>query len=379
MSNYTKPQGSFISFMSNMVKEKGGINLAQGIPGFAPPKALLDELKAITHEPIHQYAPGNGNRDLVNQLLEKYRPEQILNHNELLITQGGTEALSLLFIYLKNLIQQPFSAMAFQPVYESYRNLPKIFNTPFIEHTLPTSGKIDFKNIERSIVKDRVRIIFLATPGNPLGRIWSKAEMEALLQLCERHNVYLILDAVYRELYFEEPPYLTSNYTHPQLFYTNSFSKLFSITGWRIGYLICHQDHMAKIRAIHDYTGLCAPSLQQQALANFLAKNQQGKNYIEWLRQQLTSSFNRLKEALETYQFQIPEVKGGYFIWAKLPEEYTDGFNFTMRLYEKERVAVIPGEHFSPETKNYIRLNIAHPMSEIEKATNHIKNSLQQH
>ncbi len=377
MSNYTKPEGSFISFMSNMVKEKGGINLAQGIPGFAPPKALLDELKVLTHEPIHQYAPGNGNRDLVNQLLEKYRSEQTLNQDEILITQGGTEALSLLFIYLKSIISQPFSALAFQPVYESYRNLPKIFNTPFIEYTLPTSGGVDFENLEAQIISEHIRIIFLATPGNPLGRVWSKSEMQTLLHLCERHNVFLILDAVYRELYFDSPPYLTESYTHPQLFYTNSFSKLFSITGWRIGYLICHKDHMAKIRAIHDYTGLCAPSIQQQALANYLGKHQRGEHYVSWLRQQLTSSFMRLKEALETYNFQIPDVKGGYFIWAKLPEGYTDGFGFAMELYEKERIAVIPGEHFSPETQNYIRLNIAHPLPEIDKAIRHLKRFLQ--
>jgi aspartate/methionine/tyrosine aminotransferase len=376
MTHYTKPKGSLISFMSNKVKEKGGINLAQGIPGFPPPKELLDELNALTHTSIHQYAPGNGNKDLVDELLDKYQKEQTLNADNLLITQGGTEALTLLFIYLKKKRTAPFSALAFSPVYESYRNLPEIFNTPFIEFSLPVSGAVNFQELAQTIQNENVGVIFLATPGNPLGRIWSKTEMKALIELCEQNKVYLILDAVYRELYFDTPPYLCDNYTHPQLFYTNSFSKLFSITGWRIGYIIGHQQHLAQIKAIHDYTGLCAPSIQQQALANYLQKHQQGTAYIQWLRENLTQSFTQLKEVLEAFNFTIPEVKGGYFIWAKLPSPHTNGFDFAMQLYDKERVAVIPGEHFSPQTANYIRLNIAHPLPTIDKAAKHLAHFL---
>ena len=376
MTHHSKPEGSLISFMSNKVKENGGINLAQGIPGFPPPTELLDELKALTHTPIHQYAPGNGNKDLVNILLKKYSKEQILHAENLLITQGGTEALTLLFIYLKKKISEPFSALAFSPVYESYRNLPSIFNTPFIELPLPIAGALDYKVLKQTIQEENVKVIFLATPGNPLGKIWSKEEVTTLIGLCEENNVYLILDAVYRELYFDKPPYLCKDYTHRQLFYTNSFSKLFSITGWRIGYLIGHQEHLAKIRAIHDYTGLCAPSIQQQALANYLQKHQQGAHYIQWLRENLTQSFTHLKQALEELNFIIPEVKGGYFIWAKLPKPYTSGFNFAMQLYEKERIAVIPGEHFSPQMVDYIRLNIAHPLPIINKAAEQLAHFL---
>jgi len=377
MTQYTKPEGSYISYMSNMVKSKGGLNLAQGIPGYEPPLPLLDELKKLTHTSIHQYAPGNGNLELTDCILNKYAQEQKLSADNLLITQGGTEALSLLFIYLKKRINKPFSALAFRPVYESYRNLPEIFQTPFVEYAPLENGEIDFNNLTKTIKQQQVKVIFLATPGNPLGKIWSKKEIEMLINICEQQEAYLILDAVYRELYFDHKPFITPNYTHANILYTNSFSKLFSITGWRIGYILANKTHMKNIKAIHDYTGLCAPSLQQQALANYLKKHNMGNDYVEWLRATLTKSFHKLSTALQNLHFTMPAVGGGYFVWAQLPKPYTDGFSFAMDLYNQQQVAVIPGEHFAQACQNYVRFNIARPITEIDEAIVRLSNFME--
>ena len=183
----------------------------------------------------------------------------------------------------------------------------------------------------------------------------------------------MIVDAVYQELYFYDKPYNPVQKFYDKLFYVNSFSKLFSITGWRIGYLIASQKHMEQIQSIHDYTGLCVPSVLQDALANYLQEENWGKQYIDDLREKLKTSFFRLKRGLEQLGFQIPEIEGGFFIWAELPEPWKDGFDFAMELYQDKRVAVIPGEHFSENSRNYIRFNIAREADEIEEAVQRIE------
>lgn len=370
MNIYEKPSGSYISYMSNLVKEYGGINLAQGIPGFMPPKELLDILNSLTHKAVHQYAPGTGNKSLKEELSNHYNN---FNTDDFLITNGGTEAITIIFTYLMKILPDNFTTLAFDPVYEVYNNIPAIYNKKFISFSFDNDGNIDFQKLRNTIRENNVKLIFINTPGNPYGRFWSKKEFDIIIKMAKEENFYIILDAVYNELYFEEKPYLPLDNLNENIFYINSFSKLFSVTGWRIGYLVADKSHMSKIQQIHDYIGLCSPSILQEALALFIKESHFGKEYVSFLRENLKVSFNLLKPELEQLGFEIPETKGGYFIWAKLPNKYNDSFDFAMNLYNKEKLAVIPGIHFSENCNNYIRLNIARNTNEIKEAISRIK------
>lgn len=373
MSRHNKPEGSYISFMSNKVKEQGGINLAQGIPGFQPPSELLDLLSYFAHKPVHQYAPGTGDYRLLSLLAQKYSQFGNFKEKDFLITNGGTEAVSLLYTYLNKILSKPCSALAFEPVYESYKVLPGIFNDTFIPFSLREDNSVDFDKLKHICIDKKVKIVFLNTPGNPLGKIWKKHEIKYLIELGKELGFFIIVDAVYQELYFSDKPYHPVSESSDHVFYVNSFSKLFSITGWRIGYLIASEKHMSKIQSIHDYTGLSVPSILQAALAEYIDKCDWGKTYIELLRKNLRKSFFTLKEGLVKLDFKIPEIEGGFFIWTKLPRPWKDGFDFAMELYEKQKVAVIPGEHFSEKSTDYIRLNIARESEEIEEALRRIE------
>ncbi len=373
MSKYSRPTGSYISFMSNQVKAHGGINLAQGIPGFMPPNELLQILSQICMNPIHQYAPGTGNKKLLSGLVKHYSQYYNYKLENFLVTNGGTEALTIIYTYLMGKIEGNFTSLAFNPVYEVYNNLPKIFKKKFIKFNYEDNGSIDFNKLLSTIKQNNVKIIFINTPGNPYGRFWTKEEFNTIIEMSERENFFIILDAVYNELYFNEKPYIPLEKLNKRIFYTNSFSKVFSITGWRIGYLITHPDHITEIQNIHDYIGLCSPSILQEALAIYIKESNFGKEYVSSLRLNLQKSFNLLSYKLKDLGFTIPSTKGGYFIWAKLPKQYSDGFKFTMDLYNKEKVAVIPGVHFSEECNNYIRINIAREENEIIEALKRIE------
>ena len=139
-----------------------------------------------------------------------------------------------------------------------------------------------------------------------------------------------------------------------------------------MGYIIHHTSHTKAIRVIHDYIGLCAPSVMQQALSLYLEQCNYGNAFIVGLRQNVKAAFETLRDVLLDLHFTIPAIDGGFFIWAKLPEQYIDGFEFASDLYDATGVAAIPGEHFSSVKVNWLRFNVARPIEEILLAGNRI-------
>lgn len=372
-NKYRQPEGSLISYFSNLVKSHGGINLAQGIPGYAPPAELLEILSELSVDStIHQYAPGTGNKKLVEQICSYY-DRTLCSPDTLLVVQGATEAVTLLYIYLKKITHGNFTVLAFDPVYETYNNLPVIFGDKFVSQPYTKDNQIDFDQLEYNIENNEVRLLFLNTPGNPYGRMFTEDEVRCIIGLSSKYQFYIIIDAVYRNLYFRYKPFIPYFDSGERIFYVNSFSKSLSITGWRIGYLMCSEKHMRRIRSVHDYTGLCVPSVLQQAVADYLANYNFGISYTESVRQKLIDAYNMYKPELEKMGFGVPESDGGYFIWASLPENVRDDFRFAVDLYESKKVALIPGRHFSTGRTDFVRFNIAREKEELEKGLEKLK------
>jgi len=355
-----RPTGSLISYFSNRVKREGGVNLAQGTPGFAPPLPLLERLKVLAgKEEGHQYAPGIGNYDLMDLICRYYYRESPITVDHLLILQGATEGIFLTFFYLSTFLSRPFSVLSFEPVYESYPQLAAMMDIPFVYCDYNDDLTIDFNKLEKTIQEQKVKIIMIASPGNPLGKSWSREELVQLDELSRQYEFYIVFDAVYSEIYFNEKPFNPLRLENSRLFYIDSFSKKFSITGWRIGYIITPREHMIKIRRFHDYTGLCAPSILQIAIAGYLANHDFGKEYSAIIREKCRTAYGMMKEVIQSLGFSVYLADGGYFLWSRLPSHLHDGFAFACDLYEGAGLAVVPGENFSTVKKDHIRINIA--------------------
>lgn len=359
------PKGSLISYFSTLVKQHGGINLAQGIPGFNPPQELLDELKNISHENIHQYPPGIGNFALTEQLLRFYSDQYPLKKENMLILQGATEALCLIFLYVMRQAGGSFTTLSFSPPYESYRQLPKQFGLPFIELDPDINGKLPLSQIEENIDNNNVKLIFLASPGNPHGIMFSKADVDSLTEICQQKKCFLVFDSVYRTLYYENKPYVPLSKLNPYLFVVDGFSKWYSITGWRVGFIMHDESHCAALRSMHDYTGLCTNSVLQEALSRYVSKNDFGKQYSENLRKSIAGNYLFASEKLNAMGFGCKQSDGGYFIWAELPVPFSNGFEFAVKLFESQKVAIVPGIHFSDKAGKIVRCNIARPLPEL--------------
>ena len=373
-----RPDGSLISYFSNRVKKEGGINLAQGTPGFPPPGELLQLLKTnAENKRLHQYAPGIGNFELLELIRQRFSSTVTpIEADNLLIVQGATEGIFLTFFYLTTFLKPPFAALSFDPVYESYPQLANMFRIPFEYFDFEENLEVDFDKLEKTIKEKNVKIVFIASPGNPLGKTWTRNEMSQMIALSRRYGFYILFDAVYKDIYFNEAPFNPLAFNDEKLFYIDSFSKMLSITGWRIGYIITGKGHMKKIRARHDYVGLCAPSILQEVIAKYLSAHEYGKNYIETVRSKCKLSFAYMKKELELLDFKVADSHGGYFLWARLPEKrkiWKDAFEFALSLYQEKRVGVVPGENFSNTKTDYVRMNIGTELPIIKDAAARLK------
>lgn len=374
-----RPDGSLISYFSNRVKKDGGINLAQGTPGFPPPIELLDILESISRDKtVHQYPPGNGNFKLLEQIRQRFASSAPVTPDNLLVVQGATEGIFLAFFYLSTILERPFSVLAFDPVYESYPQLAKMLNVPFIYREFESDLSIDFQTLETTIERQNVKVVFVTSPGNPLGKTWSREEMTRLVEMSRKQGFYILFDAVYKDIYFHREPFNPLSFNYENLFYVDSFSKMLSITGWRIGYLAASEGHMKKIRDMHDYTGLCASSVLQEAIARYLEQYAQGAVYVERVRRKCKEAYSQMKDELISLGFNVAETGGGYFLWAGLPGNvtYPDAFEFALALYESQRVGMVPGENFSNTKSRFLRLNIGTELSVIRDAVERLKTFL---
>ena len=365
---------SWISHMSNKVKSGGGINLAQGIPGFRPPAELLQILSGISHNDIHQYPPGNGYPELVKQICRSYSPVADIQPGEVLVVQGATEGISLAYTYMINIYGKRWSALAFDPVYESYGQLPAIFHNKLVRIPQGQSGSIDRNMVEKKVRAENVKLVFVNSPGNPFGRVWSEEDFDWIFGLAEKFDFRILLDAVYKDLYFgEDEPHTPISGNKDRIFYVNSFSKMLSITGWRIGYLIAGSRDMANIRAIHDYIGLCAPSVLQYAISEYLSVSDYGSDYTGQIRDKLSDNYSLAKTELEKSGFYVEPAGGGYFVWCRLPSGAGNGVDFAIKLYDNQKVGIVPGIHFSGEAGFYVRINIAREKEELVEGLSRIR------
>lgn len=364
--------GSWIGFMSNKVKTMGGINLAQGLPGFSPPQVLLSLLAEEATGSNHQYAPGRGVPALLNQVVRYLRLPPAAASTNVLITCGATEAITLIYQHLARKKGNSFTVAAFGPAYESYSSLPALLGHRFIELAWEPDGQMDFDRLKTILVHQHVDLLIAGSPGNPWGRVLSANEMGQLCKLASTSDVRIIFDMVYSELWFDKPVSFPWPLIQKNIYVVGSFSKLFSVTGWRVGWLAADADEMTGISRLHDFTSLSAPHPLQVALSRFMDDEQEMGRYINQLRSSIKESVALLEQELSRLGFEVMPAGGGYFVWAELPEWFPDSGSFALDLYEFEGVATVPGIHFGASFHRFVRFNGARPAAEIAEAVTRI-------
>ncbi len=372
---------SVIRRMTRISDEYGAINLSQGFPDFAPPKEMLDRLSEVAYEGPHQYSITFGAQNLREALARKQgkRIERLIDPDkEIVITCGGTEAMMCAMMTICN---PGDKVMVFSPFYENYGADAILSGAdPIYIPLVPPDYHFDLSLIEKGF-QNGAKAIIICNPSNPCGKVFTREELEEIGQLVLKYDAYAITDEVYEHLVYEpyEHTYLSSL---PGMFEhtitCNSLSKTFSITGWRLGYLIAPEFVIEGAKKVHDFltVGAAAP-LQEAAVIglNF------PETYYEDLRALYTGKRDYFLAGLDRIGLEHNIPQGTYFVlldiqkFLDLPqfEGYTD-LEFCEWMIREIGVAAVPGSSFFKEEVNHlIRLHFAREKNTLDEALSRLE------
>ena len=367
---------SVIRRMTRISDEYGAINLSQGFPDFDPPKPLMDALARVAYEGPHQYPVTFGAPNLRKALAEKFTRQTGLPVNyekQVLVTCGGTEAMMCAMMAICN---PGDKVLVFSPFYENYGADAILSGAePIYIPLVPPEYHFDLSLIEEGF-RAGAKCIVICNPSNPCGKVFTREELTQIGELAIRYDAYVVTDEVYEYMVYK-PHVHTVMASLPGMaertVTCNSLSKTFSITGWRLGYMIGPETVLEAAKKVHDFLTVGAPSPLQEAATVGLAFDE---SYYE--------NFNRMYQEKRDYflagldriglRHNIPQ--GTYFVMVDIGEflsrpkfEGWSDLAFCEWMIREIGVAAVPGSSFFREPVNHlIRLHFARQKDTIDEA-----------
>ncbi|ACA46094.1 aminotransferase class I/II-fold pyridoxal phosphate-dependent enzyme [Clostridium botulinum] len=357
-------------FFNKVSNYKDVISLTLGQPDFKLPNRIKEELVKSIEEDKTTYTANAGLKDLRLEI-EKYLKTMDINYNseEICITVGGSEGLMCVF---STLLNEGDKVLIPTPAYPAYESCVKLLGGQILNYKLKNDFSIDFSDLENIIEKEKPKVMVLSYPSNPTGAILSKEESYKLYNIIKENNIIVISDEIYSSLCFEEKYYSIAQYgdIKDKVILVSGFSKMFSMTGLRIGYVCANDEFINSIIKVHQYNVSCAPSICQWGAYAGLKYCMEDVAYMkeEFIKRR-DFVYNRLKYMeIDTY---LP--KGAFYIFPSIKKYNMTSEEFCERLLKEAKVAIVPGSAFGEMGEGYIRISYAYSMEELNEALNRME------
>lgn len=347
--------------MTRISNKYGAINLSQGFPEFDPPKELKDALKIAAEKGPHQYEITWGSQNFRNALAEKqnrFMGIDIDPETQIAVTCGSTEAMIASVMAVCN---SGDKVIVFSPFYENYAADAVLSGAEPIYVSLhPPEFSFNKKELEDAF-KQKPKALILCNPSNPIGKVFDLKELQYIASLAEKHDVFIITDEVYEHIVMD--PYKHIYFASlPNMFNRtlscSSLSKTYSITGWRLGYVIGDERIIERVRQVHDFltVGAAAP-LQEAAVAGLKLPYE----YYDWLKNMYTHKRNLFLKGLDEAGLKYVKPNGAYYVLIDVSEfNIKNDLKFCTWLAKEVGIGAVPGSSFFKEdVNNLIRLHYA--------------------
>jgi aminotransferase len=337
---------SVIREMTRLCAAHGGINLAQGFPNFPAPALLKDAAKRAIDADVNQYAITWGAKSLRDALAASYAasyglavdPETMVT-----VTCGSTEAMVSTLLAI---VDPGDEVIVLEPFYENYGPDAAICGaTPVFVPLRTPSGSFDPDELRRAF-GPHTKAIIVNTPNNPTGRVFTREELERIAALCREHDVIAVTDEIYEHIRYTGThiPLATLPGMADRTVTISGASKTFSVTGWRVGWIVAAPALTAGIRKVHDFVTVGAPAPLQEAVAAGLGL---GAAYYEDLSRHYRARRDLLHGYLERAGFRPRLPEGAYYILCDISGlGLGDDLTVARRLVAEVGVAVVPGSSF---------------------------------
>ena len=366
---------SVIRRMTRISNQYGAVNLSQGFPDFDPPKAILDRLAEVAHEDYHQYAITWGAQNFREALAAKqtrYMGRTIDPNSEIVVTCGSTEAMMTAMMTVTN---PGDKVVIFSPFYENYGADTILTGAePIYVPLTPPEFTFDPEVLENAF-RQHPKALILCNPSNPCGKVFTRDELELIAGLAKKYDVYVITDEVYEHIvyaphthtYFAALPGMWE-----RTISCSSLSKTYSVTGWRLGYVIAPAPIIERAKKVHDFLTVGAAAPLQEAIIPGLRF---GQDYYDDLLAKYTHKRDLFCKGLDTLGLVHNVPQGAYYVMMDISEfGYDSDLKFCEELAAKVGVGAVPGSSFFREPVNHlIRFHFAKKDETLNDALNRLE------
>ncbi|MDD2979891.1 MAG: aminotransferase class I/II-fold pyridoxal phosphate-dependent enzyme [Hespellia sp.] len=346
---------SVIRRMTRISNRYGAVNLSQGFPDFDPPREITERLSQVASEGPHQYALTWGAQNFREALARKqehFSGMKVNPDTEIVVTCGGTEAMMAAMMSVTN----PGDKVAiFSPFYENY-GADTILSgaTPVYIPLVPPSFSFD-ANLLEDAFRQGAKALILCNPSNPCGKVFTLEELQVIAELAQRYDAYVITDEVYEHIVYAPHKHIyfaTLPGMRERTIECGSLSKTYSITGWRLGYVIAPPQVIDRVKKVHDFltVGAAAPLMEAATV---------GLNFEDAYYNELQAHYTHMKNlfvnGLKDIGLNFVEPQGAYYVLVDISEYgYESDLKFCEDLAEKVKVGAVPGSSFFKEEVNHL-------------------------
>ena len=349
--------------INNLARQHNAVNLGQGAPDFdGPPEVLAAAVEAVNGA-LNQYAPGIGMpaaRAAIAKHSERFYGQKLNPETVVLVTTGATEGV---FAAVLGLTDPGDEAIVFEPVYDTY--VPNLVMAGVTPRYVPLRGdnwQFDPDELAKAF-NSRTRAIIVNTPHNPTGKVFSRAELRVIAELCQKHDVVAITDEVYEHILYDDALH-TRLATLPGMaertLTISSLGKTFSVTGWKIGWAIGPAELVNAVNQAHQFITYAVASPLQAAAAAALNLP---FNFFENLQSSYQSRRDRMVDVLQRAGFKVFKPAGSFFVmidWRGVaPAHVRDDMQFADWLIRDVGVACIPASPFYQECDKHMGQHFA--------------------
>ena len=366
---------SVIRRMTRISNQYGAVNLSQGFPDFDPPQAILDRLAEVSHEDFHQYSITWGAQNFREALAEKQSHlmgRQIDPNSEIVTTCGSTEAM---MAAMMTVTDPGDKVIIFSPFYENYGADTILSGAqPIYVPLVPPDFHFD-PNVLEDAFRQHPKALVLCNPSNPCGKVFTREELEIIASLARKYDTYVITDEVYEHIVYA-PHRHTYFATLPGMWERtlscSSLSKTYSITGWRLGYIIAPGEIIERAKKVHDFLTVGAAAPLQEAVIPGLRF---GQDYYDSLLEKYTHKKELFLQGLDRLDIVHNDPEGSYYVLLDISEfGYDSDVAFCETLAREVGVGAVPGSSFFREPVNHlIRMHFAKKDETLLEALNRLE------
>ncbi len=384
MKNYTPPKKLFkIGESATMkaaekareLRAKGVdvISLDVGEPDFPTPKPIIESAYKALNEGLTKYSQSQGLLELreaiSNNLRENFRIEYL--PNEIVVTTGAKMGI---FYALTALLDEGDEVIIPTPAWPSYFDIAKFVGAVPVQVRTGENFELLPEDIEESIT-NRTKALLLNYPNNPAGVLYDKRTLENVAEIVERKELWVVSDEIYCRLVYdgEFTPFSKINRMKDRTIIVNGFSKAYSMTGWRLGYICGPKDVVKEILKVQQQTTTHPPTFIQKAAVTAL---NECESYVRGMVNEFKIRRDIFYNGLRRMGFKIQKPQGAFYFFPNAEDVYSEAEKFSEHLLEKAGVNTTPGSSFGMGYEKHFRISYATSREKIEEAISRMEKFL---